>query len=746
MTYFDPTLRHLCGLLLGGCLLVSCSDDPIPPTPPSPTVTLETEAVGETSVRFYLAATNADRAWYLAVPADRPAPDAATVAATGTAADVTQARSYTVDGLVPQTEYLVAAVAARDGLYSEVATIRCLTVQGPDIFLTAADGATYLSASFTARIDHANRAAWMLLAEGEQAEPERILADGTPLEADGQGHETSLADPDPGVVYRVAVAAANADAEAVQVLELTTLEEPPYAYSVTCTYGAGSYYGNMNNEQGTGEYLLLLTDAHITPEGYAASSGLILRFDLYSLLAPDKMDARPQSGIYRFIAPLPGASADACTEWAIGGANSDWRELDDGGVTVATGHLTDAVLEYRDCGDGTCRIAAYATLADGRNIRMLWEGPLTFGNQIPGELQDIDATEFQVVEASYLGKKNTMGSDEFVIRLADDPSNPRNSMVLDFYATPCADPGNPRISAGTYRQAGWFSTDPFTFCVGDIAFGTILMGSYVECTVDGLPMQAIIYDGTFTVADEGDAGYRFTFDLKICDTDNTLSRSLTGSTLCSFDIVNKYPIPPGDLSVQLDRVSRAAYDPAPSPGGGYGYRIELLDCTFSVGDDGAFAPASGGTGNRLVLDLWGAASIDPEAPELPEGTYWMDYSQAPGTCHGQLTMLEHFDVNGNLLPLSFWNASLTVAREGTDYVLKFSGEDTLNERITCDYSGPIDFSAATPGGNRFVTPVESDRFASRTAGQVAPHQRVTATGTERSASVKGGGDRTASTR
>lgn len=474
MIHFDPTRRHLCGLLLGGCLLVSCSDDTIPP-PPSPAVTLETEAVGETSVRFCLAATDAEQAWYLAVPADRPAPDAATVAATGTAADVSEARSYTVDGLVPRTEYLISAVAARDGLYSDVATIRCVTVQGPNIVLTAAEGATYLTASFTARIDHADRAAWLLLQEGEQAAPERILSDGTPLEADGQEHRTPLADPEPGAVYRVAVAAANANAEAVQVLELTTLQEPPYDYTGVCTFGAGTYYGDMENDQSTGEYFLTLTDAEVTADGYTASAGLITQFDLFSTLAPDKMDARPRSGIYRFVTPQPGAEPgtfrDACTEWSIGGVNSVWRELGDDGVVVQLGYLTDATLEYLDCGDGTCRIAAYATLAGGRGIRMRWDGPLAFVNRIPGELQDIDATGFEVVEAGYLGKKNTTGSDEFVIRFADDPTNPRTGLVLDFYAPPGADPRTPRIPSGEYGPRASFRPTRSPFMSGILPSG-----------------------------------------------------------------------------------------------------------------------------------------------------------------------------------------------------------------------------------------------------------------------------------
>lgn len=704
MSHFYPTLRPLCCLAVGLAAFASCNDEEqtLPPVPVE--VKLEAQASTETSIRFLLTATAADRAWYLVVPADTAAPSAAAIAEGGIAADVTQPLSYTVDGLEPQTEYLVSAVASRDGVFSEVATVKCLTVLAPDIRLAAAEGATFLTAGFTARIADADRAAWLLLPEGGGADAARILSKGTPLETDGQTHTIALSAPEPGVSYRVAVAAANPDAESVEVLTMTTLDEPSYDYAGTCTYAAGTYYEDMDNDQGTGEYFLTLTDAVVTPEGYTASSGFITQFDLFSLLASDKMRALPQSGIYRFVTPQagtePGQFVDACTEWSIGGVNSTWRELNQDGVVVETGYLTDATLEYRDAGDGTCRIAAYLTLAGGRGLKMRWNGPLGFDNRIPGELQDIDATGYAVTEARYLGKKNTTGSDEFIIRFADDSAKPRNSLVLDFYAATAADPGNPRIPAGEYGPADWFGTDPFTFCIGDIAFGAILMGSYAECTVDGLPMQAIIYDGTFTVADEGSDGYRFTFDLKICDTDNTLSRTVTGSTRCAFPIVNEYPIPPGDLQVRFDRVRLAQYDPTPSPGGGCNYRIELCDCPFVTRDDGTSAPASGGSGNRLILDLWGAASSDPAAPKLPEGTYWMDYSQSPGTCHGQYTIFEHFDRNGNLRPLSFWNASVKVERDGDGYTLHFSGEDTLNEEIVGDYTGPLLFSATTAAAVR----------------------------------------------
>lgn len=711
MLHFNPALRTLCGLAAGLIAFASCSDDEQTPPYAPAEVKLDAFSATPTSIRFRLTATGADHAWYLVVPADRPAPDAAAIAATGAAADVSQPGSYTIDGLEPQTEYLVSAVAARDGVLSEVAAVKCPTVLAPGIELAAAEGATFLTGGFTARIVDADRAAWLLLPEGAEAGAGRILTEGAPIEADGGTHEISLNDPEPGTVYRVAVAAANPDAESVEVLALTTCEEPSYDYAGICTYAAGTYYGDMDNDQGTGEYFLTLTDAEVTPEGYTASSGFIMQFDLYSLLAPDKMRALPQSGLYRFVTPQagaePGQFVDACTEWSIGGVNSIWRELGEDGVVDADGYLTDATLEYRDAGDGTCRIAAYAVFA-GKAVKMRWDGPLRFDNRIPGELQDLDATGFAVIEARYLGRKNTAGADEFVIRLADDGAQPRNSLVLDFYTSPATDPLNPRISAGEYGPADWFGTDPFTFSVGDIAFGSILMGSYAECTVDGLPMQAIIYDGTFTVTDEGDGGYRFTFDLKICDTDNTLSRTVKGTTLCSFPIENEYPIPPGDLQARLDRVNRALYNPVPSPGGGCNYRIELCDCPFATREDGTSAPASGGGGNRLILDLWGAASPDPAAPELPEGTYWMDYSQSPGTCHGQFTLLEHFDPNGNLCPLSFWNASVKVEREGNGYTLHFSGEDMLNEQIVCDYSGPIVFDAATAAdGNKAVRPASA---------------------------------------
>lgn len=625
-------------------------------------------------------------------------PDASALIERGTRTEA-DGQPLTADGLTPRTSYFIAAVAAMEDLCSEVASAPFTTDISPEIILEPAAEATYLTAAFNVTVANADRAAWMLLPAGEDPDAARVLEQGEEIAADGTAHAIRLPEPEPGVEYTVAVAAANERMQKVETCVMTTQPEPEYDYSGVCTFGAGTYYGDMDNDQGTGEFFLTLSDAEVTPEGYAASEGYILQLDLYSLLAADKMNASPQEGIYRFVTPqpsqTPGEFTDACTQWSIGGVNSIVRELDEQGIIVASSYLHDATLEYRKREDGSCRIVAYATLGGGLRLRMRWDGPVEFANRIPGVLQDLDATDYEVIEANFYGKKNTTGSEEFVIRFVDDATHPTQSMVLDFYAPPGADPSSPRIPAGTYHVANWLDTDPYTFCIGDVAFGSIFMGSFVEEMVDGLPLQGIVTDGSFTVAEANADAYAFTFDLTIADPDRTLTRTVTGSCNCTFVIENKYPIPPGDLAIGADRVHRAVYDPTPSSSGASNYRVELLDCPFAEATEGSFKPASGGSGNRVILDFWAAAAADPSNPELPEGTYYLDFSLMPGTCHGQYTLVEHFDPNGNLLPLTFWNAKITVTRKESNYSISFDGEDILNERITCTYEGPIDFVSGT---------------------------------------------------
>lgn len=663
---------------------------------------------------------------YTVIEAAAGTPSAGDILADGIPGDPSQEKTYCADGLETETEYIIAAAASNEGGTSEVATVRTSTGSTPSAVLEQEKEFTFLTASFSITPSKAERAAYMLL-EKDRAVPsaQEILEGGIRVGTDGT-ETIELLKLKPETGYIIAAAAENEYAcSEVSILELEKMPEPVYESTVNCTYAAGSYYGDMYNDKGTGEFFLVLTDVEFVND-YAVSAGTILQLDTYSQLAGVKVGAEPLNGIYRFITPVPGEEpgsyVDACTEYSIGGLNSIWRETDGQGLVKNYGLLTGAVLEYLIT-DGSYRIVAYATYSDGRNVKLTYEGECRFRNTVPSDLRDIDVTGFGSAEAVYYGQKNSFGSDQFSVRLQDTAEDPQQKVILEFYVPVCSDPGNPEVPSGTFAKGEWLATEPWTYYVGEEAMGGIhIYGSYTESVIDEVLTRGFVRDGSFAVRNNGDGTYAFDLDLVITDEGNysgnglrnvanatgeePLRRTVKGGFTARMPIKNEYPIPPGDLSINADRVYKATFDPQASGAGGYNYHIELLDTAFDTGEN--FGPISGGTGNHVVLDLWGTEPADPAAPAVPEGTYYMDYSSMPGTCHGQYTYVQHFDKNGNLLPLNFWNATVTVTREGNGYGLSFSGQDNRNEKIDCNYAGPIEFTVQTGSSSLYDRPSYAD--------------------------------------
>ncbi len=647
---------------------------------------------------------------YTVIVATAGMPEARDILTDGIPGDPSQEKIYSAGGLEPDTEYIIAVAASNEGGLSEVATARISTGSTPFAALEQGKEFTFLTASFSISSSKAERAAYMLLEKDEGVpSAQEILEDGMRVGTDGP-EKIYLSQLKSEADYIVVAAAGNAYAcSEVAVLELEKMPEPAYESTVACTYAAGSYYGDMYNDKGTGEFFLVLTDVEFIND-YAVSAGTILQLDTYSQLSAVKTGAEPLNGIYGFITPIPGEEpgtfVDACTEYSIGGLNSMWRETDGQGLLVNYGLLTNAVLEYL-IKDGNYRIVAYATYSDGRTVKLTYEGECGFRNTVPSDLQDIDVRGFGSAEAVYLGQKNSLGSDQFIVCLQDTAEDPQQRVILEFYVPVCSDPGNPEIPSGTFTKGEWLTTEPWTYYVGEeVMGGTHIYGSYTESVIDEVLTRGYVRDGSFAVRDDGGGTYTFDLDLVITDEGNysgsglqiygnpnaeePLRRTVKGTFTTRMPIENKYPIPPGDLTINADRIYKATFNPQPSGAGGYNYHVELFDTEFDTGEN--FGPISGGTGNHAVLDLWGTEPADPAAPAIPEGTYYMDYSSMPGTCHGQYTYVQHFDKNGNLLPLNFWNATVTVSREENGYRLSFSGQDNRNEKIDCIYTGPVKFT------------------------------------------------------
>jgi len=96
-----------------------------------PSISLSDVTPSSSSVTFILVPdSKTEEAFYICVPKTSGVPDAETVASDGFRADISEKLQYSVSGLLPETEYILAAVArSSDGTYSEVAHEEIVTLE-----------------------------------------------------------------------------------------------------------------------------------------------------------------------------------------------------------------------------------------------------------------------------------------------------------------------------------------------------------------------------------------------------------------------------------------------------------------------------------------------------------------------------------------------------------------------------------------------------------------------------------------
>lgn len=196
---------------------------------PRPAVTLAAGEATVSSLRFTLTPADADKAAFACYPKGAPEPEAGELLRSGTPADATAAKPYTVEDLDPNTTYIIAAAASSGEAISEVARIEMTTLgNNPSLELSLVE-ATSSAIRFAITPRRADRAAYMYYKAGEAApDAERILAEGTAADAD-QYAAYLLEGLNSSTGYVIAAAAANgAELSEVATLEATTAApEPP---------------------------------------------------------------------------------------------------------------------------------------------------------------------------------------------------------------------------------------------------------------------------------------------------------------------------------------------------------------------------------------------------------------------------------------------------------------------------------------------------------------------------------------
>ena len=230
-------MKKITALAAAALCLWACGGDdnggdaPLPPET-APTAALEAGEAESGALVFTLTSSDAEKAAWICLPAEKGAPDALGILSAGIPAGP-GTHVLRAEGLEADREYVVAAAAVRDGVYSEVAVLRMTTLGGQLSVALAPVAATVSSLAFAAEATGAEKVVWVCLPEGTPGldVPRFILREGEEVPA-GAAQEITASGLEPMTSYTVAaVAVSGGRASAAALLTKTTPgDSPEYLY------------------------------------------------------------------------------------------------------------------------------------------------------------------------------------------------------------------------------------------------------------------------------------------------------------------------------------------------------------------------------------------------------------------------------------------------------------------------------------------------------------------------------------
>lgn len=209
----------------------SCKDDDSEPGPSGdPSLTLTAGEVSDVTIKFTIVPENAQKVAYMVLAEGAEVPDAETVMSSGKKGTATKERTYTEQGLTPQTTYVVVAAASNGDKFSEVEQISISTsekVYVPTVELKA--GVTDMNKlTFTVKATDSDKAAYLCVKKGETIpDAAGILKDGKSVEATGEEVEVTVENLSAATEYVIAAAASYGETlSVVKQISMTTTDAP----------------------------------------------------------------------------------------------------------------------------------------------------------------------------------------------------------------------------------------------------------------------------------------------------------------------------------------------------------------------------------------------------------------------------------------------------------------------------------------------------------------------------------------
>lgn len=504
-------------LLVSLTALASCNDDKTEPSGGTPSVAIGEITPQSDRLTFALTLRDAEKAFYLCLPATESAPSAETLAAQGI--PVSQSQTVTVDGLLPETAYTISAVAMQGDRLGSVATASATTAPSdaePAVKLTPGE-ATTTSLSFSLEMQDCARAAYLLIAnpkQGQTPDAEEILRSGTTVESDGTHTVNELT---PATTYLIAaVGEKDSKRSEVVTIEMTT----GFDASAPATFDrqvAGFYYG-VPAGYNYAEYYVVLSEGEATEqEGIYTTTGAgrTLSIDLY-YFEPLSGDPAITQGSYKYATSKSLRTFDP--EKTRGTVN-------DGKGGIRQIEFKDGTIDVRLSGS-TYTITASLVTTDGEEFTGSYTGPLTLENREEEQEQNLPPLEKELTGMSFVRAiakyyNNDETTDQCTVELYDvEPGgsdgyyyllDAGHKLSVDFLV---ATGDDAQIVEGTYTVADTNAT--LTLIPGyeeSFLGSTMALGTYCEeYSEERVSTYGFASSGTVTVTRTGDT---YSFDVKL---------------------------------------------------------------------------------------------------------------------------------------------------------------------------------------------------------------------------------------
>lgn len=504
-------------LLVSLTALASCNDDKTEPSGGTPSVAIGEITPQSDRLTFALTLRDAEKAFYLCLPATESAPSAETLAAQGI--PVSQSQTVTVDGLQPETAYTISAVAMQGDRLGSVATASATTAPSdaePAVKLTPGE-ATTTSLSFSLEMQDCARAAYLLIAnpkQGQTPDAEEILRSGTTVESDGTHTVNELT---PATTYLIA-AVGEKDSKRSEVVTIEMATE--FDASAPATFDrqvAGFYYG-VPAGYNYAEYYVVLSEGEATEqEGIYTTTGAgrTLSIDLY-YFEPLSGDPAITQGTYKYATSKSLRTFDPektrCT-------------VNDGKGGIRQIEFKEGTIDVRLSGS-TYTITASLVTTDDEEFTGSYTGPLTLENREEEQEQNLPPLEKELTGMSFVRAiakyyNNDETTDQCTVELYDvEPGgsdgfyyllDAGHKLSVDFLV---ATGDDAQIVEGTYTVAD--TNAALTLIPGyeeSFLGSTMALGTYCEeYSEERVSTYGFASSGTVTVTRTGDT---YSFDVKL---------------------------------------------------------------------------------------------------------------------------------------------------------------------------------------------------------------------------------------